>query len=166
MGLAPLLSTRYNHPAAMRCSYISVATQTSFKLFVSCLFCLALFFVSGCENQDTASQLETMVEKPIANKNPFMLKIPTGDEQTTSVSVVIHVRVRSKEAGKFDAEYAKKTMKIINEVTIVLWAATPEEYREVSLISIKEKVKEAINGVLTSPWVQEVLVTELSYEVQ
>jgi hypothetical protein len=117
--------------------------------------------------QDGTPQKEVkMEEEPIGEKNSFKFKLYIGNDRTASVSLIMHVKVLTKDKYKFEGEYLKKTFTIISAATEILQAATPEDYREHKNTLIREKLKKAINGKLTHPWVQEVIITELSYEVQ
>jgi hypothetical protein len=109
---------------------------------------------------------EKLLEKPIGDKGTFRFRKPAEEDRTASVSLIMTVKVREKEQYKYQYEYDKKTITIIDEITKILWGATSEEYREVNHTAIRERVKLAINNVLPSPWVHEVLLTEVNFEEQ
>ena len=107
---------------------------------------------------------EVTVEKQIGEKNTFKIRTSRGD-LTDAFSVVMHVTVRRVDERAFDKQYLDRTMRVIDRVTSVLDASTREEREEATRTAIKERVKQAINEVLGTPWVQEVLFTEVVHEV-
>ena len=105
-----------------------------------------------------------MVERQIGEKE-FKVK-NVHNEANETFSLTMHVKVRKADAKKFDARYLICMNEIIDRVTGILHASTPQERGEVGLAAIKEKAKRAINAVLGTPWVQEVLCSNPSFESQ
>ena len=98
------------------------------------------------------------------NTGQFKVKAPVGDSNET-FSLVMHVKVRKgKEAYKFDTLYDERQNEIIDRVTSVLTVSTPDERIEPGYTTIKNKAKRAINDVLGTPFVLEVLIAEVTYE--
>jgi len=106
-----------------------------------------------------------LIEKPIGEKTTFKFK-NTKDGTTISVSLIMTVKVQKADDYKFTTEYTNHMNEIIEAVTRELWKATREDYQEVSRATIKERVKKAINEILSSPYVKQVVITELNYEEQ
>ena len=119
-------------------------------------------FNSFANEPPTILSTEGMVEKPI-KEGPFKFKSPR-DDVNESFSIVMHVTVRKKEESRFTKRYEECKNEIINDVTIVLQISTPEERGEPGYTTIREKAKKAINNVLRTPFVQQVLVSDVSYE--
>ena len=103
---------------------------------------------------------ERMVEKTIGDK-AFKVKVPSGEGSITH-SMVVHVKIRNKDVMSFDRRYEACKTEIEDHIATILRASTVEERMEASLTTIKEKMKRAINGVLGTPWVVGILVTEFS----
>ena len=105
------------------------------------------------------------VERQIGDKNTFKIRTSRGD-LTDAFTVIMHIKVRKgADERAFDRRYLECTIEIIDSVTSVLEASTTEERREAERTAIKERVKKAINTVLGTPWVQQVLFSEVSHEV-
>ncbi|GHT09650.1 hypothetical protein FACS1894170_00530 [Planctomycetales bacterium] len=109
---------------------------------------------------------EPMVEKPISEK-PFKVKETKADSETTETfTVTIHAKIRKKDERAFDARYLGCQFEIIDAVTTALQGSTSDDRRSVGLTNIKEKVKKAINDVLGTPYIQEILTQDPSLESQ
>ena len=106
---------------------------------------------------------EPMVEVPL-QKDPFKVKQSRGEE-TENVTLRMHVLVRKKEEKVFNKQYEQYTQRVLDRVGDVLMLSTRAERQETGHTSIKEKSKAAINEVLGTPWVQQVLISEYSFSV-
>ena len=137
--------------------------QTTFKLFLLCLFCLSLIFLNGCGDNAGKDCVGT-TEIQIGDKNTFKLSIQQGDVIEV-FSLVMHVSVLKADTRKFERRYEASKNKVIDRVTTVLRASTTEERMESGNTTIKGKVVTAINDVLETPWVQEVFFTEIIYQI-
>ena len=124
---------------------------------------------TGIDNANTVPPdigvQKNLIEKPIGEKNTFHFK-KTEDGTTTSVSLIMNVKIQKADEAKFDKEYTAHTSEIIEAVTKELWAAKREDYLEVNRTAIKERTKKAINALFTSPYVKQVVITEVNYEEQ
>jgi len=107
---------------------------------------------------------DQLVEKTIGEK-AFKVKIPEGETNVT-FSAFIHVQIRAKDEKAFDKRYKECVVEIEDNINVILKASTREERMEAALTAIKEKIKREVNRVLGTPWVQGVLCTEFSYEMQ
>ena len=107
---------------------------------------------------------DKMVERPIGNKK-FQVQ-QMRKEQNEKFSLLMHVIIRQQDAKKFDPRYAECEFTILDRINGILLAASQDECSEAGYTTIKERAKNAINEVLGTPWVQQVLTTETSYEVQ
>jgi hypothetical protein len=106
----------------------------------------------------------TTVDRQL-NESHFKIKtVRNGAVETFSMG--LHVKIRKADAAKFDKRYKECTNEVIDQVTIVLMASSVEERKEPTLTSLKEKVKRAVNEVLGTPWIQDVLCSDVSFEVQ
>ena len=105
---------------------------------------------------------EKMAERPI--KEGSITVKNNRDGANESVSLVMHVKVREKEATKFDNLYGKCQNTILDRISGILAAATRDELSEPTFTAIKEKSKQAINEILEFPYVQEVLVADQNYQ--
>ena len=106
---------------------------------------------------------EATVERQI-NSGQFKVKAPQGDSNVT-FSLVMHVKIRKgKEEYKFDTLYLDRQNEIIDSVNSVLTWSTAEERNEPGYTTIKEKAKRAINKVLGTSFVLDVLIAEVTYE--
>jgi len=134
---------------------------------VSCLFCLALPLLSGCgnKNEENEERVTRMVERPIGNKNTFVITDVRGDVNET-FSLTMHVVVQQRELRHFERRFEQCEIELIDRVTVVLRASTTEERMEAANIAIRERVKRTINDVLGTPWVLEVLFTEITHMVE
>ena len=105
------------------------------------------------------------VEKIIGDNKSFKISNPVDGDLTDSFSVIMYVKVRKSDESKFDRRYAACTIELIDRVTVELTGSTTEERNETKRTAIRERVKKAINEVLGTPWVQEVLLTEVVHTV-
>jgi hypothetical protein len=97
-----------------------------------------------------------VVEKPIGEKIKVQSTRP--DEQLTDIfTVTIQVQVLKKDETAFDKVYAERQGAVRDAVTIVLRASTIEDRNQVSLTTIKRKIREVINEVLGTAYVKGVL---------
>ncbi|MDR3183051.1 MAG: hypothetical protein LBT89_09070, partial [Planctomycetaceae bacterium] len=104
---------------------------------------------------------EVMIEKPINESKPFKVKQTKADsESTETFTVTINGKIRKKDERAFDKRYAECLFEINDAVTTVLQGATPDDRQQVGFTSIKEKVKKAINDVLGTPYIQEILTQD------
>jgi len=108
---------------------------------------------------------EDVVERAIQEAKAFTGK-KTRNDATETYSLVMHVTVRSKESNKFDKRYADCQQAIIDRVSGMLDANVAEYNNEVNYTTLKEKAKREINGVLGTPWVQSVLISNFTFESQ
>ena len=104
-----------------------------------------------------------LIEKPI-KEGKFSVN-QTRNEQKEKFSLLMFAKVTTKEQYKFQSEYDKLQNTIIAEIDRILWASTPDERGEPARTIIREKAKKAINALLPVPYVQEVIVHEVNYEV-
>jgi flagellar basal body-associated protein FliL len=107
---------------------------------------------------------ERMVVKTIGDK-AFRVKVPEGDS-TVTLSILVHVQIRARDELAFNRRYESCKPEIEDRILTILKASTAEERMEATLTAIKEKIKRGINEVLGTPYVQRVLVTEFSLELQ
>jgi hypothetical protein len=107
---------------------------------------------------------EEMVELPVQN-DPFKVTQLRGEE-TERLTLRMHVVVRKKEERAFTRQYEQFRMRILDRVESVLTLSTRAERQETGHTAIKERSKKAINEVLGTPWVQEVLIAEFSFTVE
>jgi hypothetical protein len=108
---------------------------------------------------------EVLVEKPINYGKAIKIQHMRGDE-VEKLSVVMCVRVRKQEEKKFDKLYDECKHAINDRISTMLFASSLEDRMEVGMTAIKEKAKKAINEVLGIPIVQEVLVTEVVFQIE
>ena len=127
---------------------------------VACLFCLALPLLSGCANKDEGEDVR-MVERQIGDTFKIRNVRDYGHE---NFSLIMYVTIRKEDERAFDRQYEQARIELIDRVTAVLYASTTEE-RE-AMTAIKERVEQTINEVLGTPWVQQVLFTEITLEVE
>jgi gluconolactonase len=106
-------------------------------------------------------RVQQMVELQIGEK-PFMVKFLADGNPT--LTLTMFVRVAQADQARFQREYEAKENTILDQITVVLRATTEAERREPSLTAIKDKAKKAINEVLGTPLVQEVLLANVRYE--
>ena len=152
--------------------------ETTFKIFVSSLCCLALFLTSGCvENTiitetgkfaaegDVVPAPVAMSEIPIGDGNTFKIS-NNRDDKNETFSLTMRVLIRKADERQFERRYEQCSGEVIDEVTKILTASTTSERMEPGLTAIKERVKPAINNILGGPWVQRIFVTDVTYEVQ
>jgi len=142
--------------------------QTTFKLFFSCLFCFSLILLNGCGTHTGKNDFGiTMI--PIGDQSTFKIvntrEINTQEYGFERFSVVVHVSVFDMDERSFTERYKDCSTELIDRVTTVLHTSTTEERKEAGNMAIKERMKQAINGVLGMPWVREVIFTEISHEV-
>jgi len=88
------------------------------------------------------------------------------DDINAEFSLLMHVRVREgRDAARFDREYERRTRQIVEAVEQIMREATRAERQEASLSAIRERAQRAINDILGTPWVQQVIVSEVTIEV-
>jgi len=107
---------------------------------------------------------EQMVEIAL-QKDPFKIKQARGEE-TENLTLRMHVVVRKKEERVFNRQYEQYTQRVLDRVENVLTLSTRAELQEVEHTTIKEKSKKAINEVLGTPWVQQILISEYSFSLE
>jgi hypothetical protein len=106
------------------------------------------------------SMPERMVKKTIGDK---ALEVKFSiDKSNITLSMFVHVQVREKDVMSFDKRYKECKTEIEDHIATILRASTVEELMEASFTTAKEKMKQEINRVLGTPWVQRVAVTEIS----
>ena len=120
--------------------------------------------VSGEAPPSQEQPSERMVKKTIGD-NAFKVAVPEGDSKVT-LSILVHVQIRAEDERAFNRQYELFKHAIEDRIITILKASTTEERMEATLTAIKEKIKRTVNGVLGTPWVVKVLVTEYSLESQ
>ena len=108
---------------------------------------------------------ESIIEKQIGDGKSFKVKT-IRNEATETFSVTIHVTIQKANAKQFENRYKACEIEITDRVTAILHASSPAERMESGLLTIKEKIKRSINDVLGTPWVLNVLCSNITYEVQ
>jgi hypothetical protein len=109
---------------------------------------------------------EPVVEKPISDK-PFKVSQIKADSDTTSVfTAKIYAKIRKKDETAFDKRYLECQFEVVDAVTTVLQRSTTEDFQQVGAFTIKAKTKKAINEVLGTPYVQDILCSEVSFSQQ
>ena len=108
---------------------------------------------------------EPMLEKPLNDGNKFTVKSSQGETNET-FSVTIYLKIRKADDRRFTRRYDECMFEIQARVVAILTASNDQERNEVNFTTLREKLKRAINGVLRTPWVQEVLFTEYGFESQ
>ena len=126
------------------------------------LLALSLVVVAGCGNQ--GGNPDALLEKAISDRPITVMTIRDG--MVERFSLTMRVTVRAQDAGAFDKEYESFSRQINESIAIIMRDATPEERMEVEFTTIKERAKERINEILGTPWVQEVIITGVTFEVQ
>jgi len=106
---------------------------------------------------------EEMIELPV-QKEPFRIKQLRGAE-TENLTLRMHVVVRKKEEKVFTRQYEQYNLRVLDRVGSVLTLSSRAERQEMGHTAIKEKSKKAINEVLGTPWVQQVLISEYSFTI-
>jgi len=101
---------------------------------------------------------EPVVERSI-NEGPFRIGF-TEDGNNITLSMVIHVVIRDRDSKRFDTRFEHCQWQIIDKVNTALRASSPADRQEVGHTTIKERLKRAINEVLGTSWVLEVLISE------
>ena len=146
------------------------------------LLALSLVVVAGCDNRNTFDvnghdkdkdvfsivpppgiiRLETVAKKLIGD-GPLSVVV-VHDEMNEHFSLTMHVHVRAgREERLFERAYERRWQRVIDSVETIMRAATREERMEEGYTTIKEKSKQAINEILGTPWVQNVLISGVSY---
>jgi flagellar basal body-associated protein FliL len=106
-------------------------------------------------------QRDAVVERLIGT---FTVK-HVRNEANESLALTMHVTIRQgREARNFDIRFEACKQQIIDRVTNILNVSTPAERSEAGNTTLKERSKRAINEVLGTPWVQEVLISDFKYE--
>ena len=105
-----------------------------------------------------------LVERQIGSV-PLSVTQPRGDSNEV-FTLTMHVTVREREQWRFDAEYERRTFRVIASVENVMRAATPAERNEVGHATIGERSRRAINEVLGTPWVQQVFITSATNKME
>ena len=146
------------------------------------LLALSLAVVAGCGNQNTVIVNEhdkdvdvfsfvppgvirqETVAKRLIGDEPLSVVVE-HDEMNEIFSLTMHVHVRAgREERLFDRVYERRKQRIVDGVETIMRAATHEERMEEGYTTIKEKSKQAINEVLGTPWVQQVIITDVTIE--
>ncbi|MDR2116968.1 MAG: hypothetical protein LBP87_11380 [Planctomycetaceae bacterium] len=108
---------------------------------------------------------ELLLEKPLGDKFKVQ-SIRPGPEQITDVfTVTIIVQILKKDEAAYEKLYGERQNAIRDAVTVVLRATSLEDRNQVSLATIRQNVKKAINDVLGISYVQGVLCTEPNVEI-
>jgi hypothetical protein len=105
-----------------------------------------------------------MMEIPIYGGNPFKFRRARGGSAET-VSLTMHVVIRKTDEAAFKSRYKQCKNELDDRVAEIMHAFSLHEYAEVGHLTLKEKAKKAINEVLGTPWVQQVFIPKLSYEM-
>jgi hypothetical protein len=71
-----------------------------------------------------------------------------------------------KDETAYDKRYAVCQYEVQDAVTTVLRASSRHDKQEVALTLIKQKVMKAVNDVLGTPYVREVLCAEPVFDAQ
>jgi hypothetical protein len=102
-----------------------------------------------------------VVEKTI---DRFAIK-RVQNESNESISLTMHVVILRQDERRFNERFAACQQQIMDRLTSILHTSTPGELTEAGFTTIKERSKRAINDVLETPWVQEVLISDFKYEI-
>ena len=125
-------------------------------------FALLLVVFAGCGNQGGNANADLLVERPIGH-GPLRVATARND-MNERFSLTMRVTVLAREQRAFDRQYERLEQQIIDSVETIMFVSTPEERREAELTTIREKSKQAINEILGTPWVQEVLIRNVTIE--
>ena len=107
---------------------------------------------------------EDMTENQIGDKNSFKItNARDGENEKFSVSLI--VQVRKQDQYYYNLRYQNCMNEIINNVSGILRASTTDERREANHTAIRERVKNEINLVLGTSWVQQVFFLDVVHEV-
>ena len=129
------------------------------------LFALSFVVFSGCGNQGGNANDNRTVERPIGHV-PLVVAT-TRNDMNEKFSLTMHVVLYQRDARAFERQYERYVQRIIERVEMIMIAATPEERTEVGFATIKEKSQQAINEILGTPLVQQVIIiTDVTNEVQ
>jgi hypothetical protein len=132
-------------------------------LSIALLAVVVTFVVNGeVPPQDGAVEKPTF-ERSLNNGKSFKIRTLRGEELETFF-VTVAVQIQKADGLRFDKRYDVCKIEIIDRITTVLSASTDLERQEAGLITIKEKIKRALNDVLGTPWVQQVFFYDVSLE--
>ena len=124
------------------------------------LFALSLVVFAGCGNQ--GGNADHLVERPIGH-GPLSVAT-TRNDMNEKFSLTMHVVVHQREQRAFERQYERHGQRVIERIETIMLAATLEERMEVGYTTIKERSRQAINEILGTPWVQEVLISGVTIE--
>ena len=140
------------------------STLATAKLFRRLVILVLLCIVAtsmGC-GQSVPPDRIPMFEITIG-EGPISVSMIRNDI-TETFSLTMHVAIKKRDATLFQKHYEQRKVEIIDRITAILLASTPDERMEAGCATIKEKAKQAINEVLGTPWVQVVLVSDVTYK--
>ena len=103
---------------------------------------------------------EILAERPIG---PLRVRSEVNERNET-FALTMNVTVRQREVRRFETEYERREQRVVDAVETVLRLSSPDERREAEYTTIRARAKQAINEVLGTPWVQEVLVRDVTLE--
>jgi len=130
----------------------------------SCLFCLALSLLSGCGNKNE-ERVVRMVEMQIGDGSTFVVT-NVRDDGNETFSLTMFVSIQQRDALRFERRFEQCKNEVFDRVATVLRESSRDERLEAGHTAIKERVKQTINDVLGTPWVQQVLFTEITLAVE
>jgi hypothetical protein len=108
---------------------------------------------------------EQLLEKPLGDKFKVQ-SIRQGPEQITDVfTITLVVQILKKDEAAYDKIFAERQNAIRDVVTVVLRGSSLDERNQISLATIRGKVKKAINDELGISYVKGVLCPESSVEM-
>jgi hypothetical protein len=120
---------------------------------------------AALERVGVGTPREQTVEKQI-NDGKLINVINVRGEAIEKFSVRLVVSVLRADEKNFDRRYRERTAQILDRIATVLQATTSKERQEAGLDAIKERIKQSINEVLGTPWVQQVFCTEVELETR
>ena len=126
------------------------------------LLALSLVVVAGCGNQGGNANADRTIERPIGH-GPITVRT-VRDGMNERFSLTMHVVVLAREQRAFERQYARYEQRVIDRVEAIMRAATPEERMDEEFTAIKAKSIQAISDILGTPWVQEVLISDVTFE--
>ncbi len=106
---------------------------------------------------DPNAKKEEYVEKELGEKFSVQSIRPTAEQAIDTFTVTVVVRVFKKDATAYDKLFESKKFSIRQAVEEVLRASTLEERKQVTLITIKQRIMKVINEVLGEPYVRDVI---------
>ena len=125
------------------------------------LFALSLAIFAGCGNQNPNVDAERHVERTIGTLSVMTIE----NEMNVRFSMTMDVRLRERDERAFDRQYERSAQRIIENIEAIMFASTPEERMDPRLETIREKSQQVINEILGTPWVQLVIITNITMEV-